>query len=376
MKEEYWQGTELQRLWLQQLQLEYEDICWSYGLKLKIPVLEISNATNELGAWLPETRTIRLSSHLIVHHAWSITLQVLKHEMAHQLCSEGPVAGKNGHGVDFQKSCELLGVLREFRKPGTLLPEAIEELAAGLQVTEQGRRCINKVEKLLALAGSANEHESTLAMQKANELIEKYNIDNLKPESGQRYASHSIDGKKKRIATYQRHLCRIIQDFFYVRVVMASLYDPMRNETFKTIELLGTKENVIIAEYCYSFLDRKLHSLWLQNKNRFLGVTKTEKNSYFLGLLRGIYENLEQQRQGSMGLGKIAKADGDLICTSDAGLDEFVGMSFPRLKKRKTSSRGVKIYSSTFYEGQETGKKIELTKGLSEEQEGSRKYLI
>ncbi len=375
MKEQYRHDRELKKLWLRQLQLEYDDICWSYGLQLKMPVFEISEAKNELGAWCQETRTLRLSSQLIRNHAWSVTIQVLKHEMAHQLCSEGTSLSKKGHGENFQRACGLLGVLMEFRASGTLLPEAVEEISSGLQLTEQGRRCIVKIEKLLALAGSANEHEANLAMQKANKLIEKYNINSLKSGKEQSYASHIIDEKKKQIATYQRHLCRIVQDFFFVKVVMASLYDPLRNETYKTIEILGTRENVIVAEYCYSFLDKKLHSLWQQNRKRFSGVTKTEKNSYFLGLLRGVYEKLQEQRQKNRSFGKSSNTDRDLVCTSDPGLDDFVGMRFPRLQRRKTAGRGTKIYRSTFNEGQETGKKITLNKGLSGDRVDSGKYL-
>jgi len=375
MKGQYLHDRELKRLWLRQLQLEYDDICWSYSLQLQVPVFEISEAQNELGAWCPETRTLRLSSQLIRNYAWSITLQVLKHEMAHQLCSEGTSSCKKGHGANFQKACELLGVLVEFRSPGTLLPQTVEEFASVLQLTEQGRRCIAKVEKLLALAGSANEHEANLAMQKANELIEKYNINSLQSGKEQNYASHIIDEKKKQIATYKRHLVQIIQDFFFVRVVIAGLYDPLRNQTYKTIELLGTRENVIVAEYCYSFLNNKLHSLWQQNRKRFVGVTKTEKNSYFLGVLRGFYENLQEQQQKNRSVGESMQTGRDLVCKSDPGLDEFVGMRFPRLKRRKTSGRGIKVYSNTFNEGQETGKKITLNKGLSGTRVHSGKYL-
>lgn len=375
MVENDWQRSDLQRLWLQQLQLEYDDICWSYGIKMNAPVFEISDSKHKLGVWLPETRTIRLSSHLVLHHSWSITLQVLKHEMAHQLCSEFFTAAKNGHGEDFQNACELLGVLKEFRRAGTLLPEVVEEVASGLQVTEQGRKCIAKVEKLLALAGSANEHEATLAMQKANELIAKYNISSLHAGNEQSYASHIIDGKKKRIASYQRHLCRILQDFFFVRVVMSSLYDPLRNETYKTIELLGTRENVIIAEYCYSFLDGKLHSLWSKNRKRFAGVTKTEKNSYFLGLLRGVSDNLLAQQQGKLGTPKVSNTAGELTVSPEKGLNAFVEMRFPRLRKRSSSGKGVKIYRNTFNEGQQTGKNIAINKGLYQEKTQSGRYL-
>ena len=374
MKMDY-QNSELQRLWLKQLQLEYDEICWSYGVQLKPPIWEISSTKKELGSWQQATRTIRLSSHLICNHSWAITLQVLKHEMAHQVCSELFADKTHGHGKEFQKACELLGVIFEFRRPGTLMPEIVEEVSSGSQVTERGRKCIAKVEKLLALAGSVNEHEASLAMQKANELIKKYNIVSMEEGREQDYGSFVIDKKKKVIATYQRHISRILQDFFYVRIVMSSLYDPLQNDTYKTIEILGTRENVVIAEYCYSFLENQLHSLWARNRSRFPGSTKTEKNSYFLGLLRGVYDTLLSQRNIHSAEKVVPVHTTDLLCIDEKKLDEFVGMRFPRLRKRKAGGRGIKVYQNTFVEGQETGKTIVLSKGLSGEKIQSGKYL-
>ena len=39
----------LQHLWLLQLQLEFEEICMMYGLELRLPVFEISDAKKR--AW-------------------------------------------------------------------------------------------------------------------------------------------------------------------------------------------------------------------------------------------------------------------------------------------------------------------------------------
>ncbi len=154
-----------------------------------------------------------------------------------------------------------------------------------------------KVEKLLALSQSSNEHEAALAMQKANDLIEKYHIQELGFDQEYRYGFGIIDRKRKRIESYQRRICTILHDFFFVRVVLSSLYDPLCNDTYKTIELLGTKENVAIAEYCYHFLENRLASLWSLNRKRFKGTTRTEKNSYYLGLLRGFYQKLQEQKR-------------------------------------------------------------------------------
>jgi hypothetical protein len=352
----------LQHLWLQQLQLEFEEICMTYGLQLRLPVFEISGAKKELGAWCAETRTLRLSHHLIMHYSWAVTLQVLKHEMAHQLCTEQFRTEGTPHGEAFQQACELLGVLPEYRRAGSVVVDMVEKATSGSKICERGRECMARVAKLLALSESSNEHEAALAMQKANKLIAKYHIQGLGSEEEYRYGFAIIDRKRKRIESYQRRICSILHDFFFVRVVLASLYDPLRDDTYKTIELLGTKENVTIAEYCYHFLENQLAFLWSLNGKRFKGTTRIEKNSYYLGLLRGFYQKLEAQNKGKEDLPDQEQA-GALVVAEEKRLENFVGMRFPRLRKAPRS--GVKVFGSTFNEGVETGKTLTFTEGLT-----------
>ncbi len=352
----------LQHLWLRQLLLEFDEICMMYGLRLRPPVFEISDTGKELGAWCQSTRTLRLSRHLILKYSWSVTLQVLKHEMAHQLCSEEFLITGPPHGEAFQRACDLLGVLPEYRRPGIVVPEMVEQATGASKISSGGRECLAKVEKLLALSQSSNEHEAALAMQKANDLIEKYHIRELGNDPQYRYGIAVIDRKRKRIESYQRRICTILHDFFFVRVVLSSLYDPLTDETYKTIELLGTKENVTIAEYCYHFLENRLASLWSVNRKRFKGAVRTEKNSYYLGILRGFYQKLQEQKLGKKEF-QIEPKVGDLIVAEEKRLEIFVGMRFPRL--RKVARGGVKVYGTTYNEGVETGKTITFAEGLS-----------
>ena len=353
---------QLQALWLEQLYNEYEDICLSHKVLLQTPVFEITDSQRIYGCWHSATRTLSLSRHLILQHPWPVTLQVLKHEMAHQLCSEGANSGGSAHGEPFQQACERLGVLPEFRRPGAVIPELIEEAAARSELSENGRKCLGKIEKLLALGRSANEHEAALAIEKANELLEKYHLEGLGAAGEHRYSCVVIDRKKKKISGYQRHICSILQEFFFVRVVLSQLYDPGCNASFKTIELFGTRENVTIAEYCYHFLENRLALLWSANRQRFRGAVQTEKNSYFLGLLRGFHLKLMEQKKGRTAETVLPQA-GALILAEEQRLAWFVGMRYPRL--RRASARGAKVYGATYREGVEEGRYITLNEGVT-----------
>lgn len=361
----------IQHMWLRQLQLEFEEVCRYYGVDLQVPVFEITNSNTEFGAWCETTGTLRLSRLLIENYSWSVTLQVLKHEMAHQLCCSLQGRGKP-HDENFQRACEKLGVLPEYRRAGSCPVELVEGAVAGSTATENGRRCIARVKKLLALAESSNEHEAALAMQKANELIEKNHLQSLGADKGQSFGYAIIDRKRKRIERYQRQICTILRDFFWVRVVLSNLYDPLRDDVYRTIELLGSRENVAIGEYCYHFLENQLALLWSRNRGRFNGSTRIEKNSYYLGVLQGVYQKLELQKRGRQQAGTGSQLDA-LVVTEEQRLDDYVAIRFPRL--RKVASRGAKLYRNTYSEGVKAGKRISLAEGLASKGEISGKLL-
>lgn len=352
--------------WCDQLLSEYDNILWSYNIDLAPPILEISESKREMGSWNSADRTLRLSSDLIVECPWTVVQQVLKHEMAHQICSELMGSGETGHGPDFLKACDLLGVETGFRGPCSTLAELEMCLEGKNTISGSGRKFIDKIEKLLALATSANEHEAALAMEKATELIDKYGVSSFELGRERNFGYILINRKRKRIERYQRAVCRILQEFFSVRVIMSTLYDPFVLDSHKVIELLGTRENVVVAEYCYYFLENKLESLWNHNRHRFRGQARREKNSYFLGLLAGFYKKLEQgrkQREKRAEKEHHSEEMERMLVLSKNELDRYVSARFPRLRKARRS--GAKVYRNTYSEGVKTGGTITLAKGVS-----------
>jgi hypothetical protein len=362
-------------LWGRQLLAEFANINWQYGLALKTPVFEITEAEKQYGSWQAATRIIRISTRLITGHSWDITCQILKHEMAHQICSELFFEVDGGHGPLFEKACDLLGLPAPFRRASGDLPELAGTSPAHNQQTEQGRQFIRRIGKLLALAGSANEHEAALAMEKASQLMARHNLQQIQEDAQSEFTSLIINGRCKRLESWQHKICAILLRFFYVKVVTASLYDPLTDTLHKTIEIFGRQENVAIAEYCYAFLAGKLAALWQQNRTKASGKGIRARNSYYLGLLQGFYDKLlaqETLRDAHIPKKNDAeKKDGvqkkitALITAEDRALDRFVGMRFPRLRRR--SGSGAMIYRDTYEQGRTDGSQIVLHKGVADQ---------
>lgn len=364
----------IQQAWLEQLIREFEDICWYYKVSLRTPIFELSTAQQQLGCWLPEQRILRISQHLIASFSWDVVLMVLKHEMAHQVCSEYFGLKHAGHGKEFQHACQLLGVSFPYNRSTGDLPDVFTEPSANEQ-TEEGRKVIRRVNKLLALAGSDNEHEATLAMQRATELLHRYNLamSALAERSG--CVRLVIQTGKKQIPTWRKNISRILKTYFFVEVIYSSLYDAERQDSYKTIELLGRAENVPIAEHCYYFLEQQLASLWLKNRHRFQGNTRTAKNSYYLGVLEGFSQKLAEQAK------KVSQENqrerepgaGELIISNDKGVQEFIRLHFPRLQTIRRNT--VQINKDSYENAVVAGKNIVLHQSLTEKKQGSQRLL-
>jgi hypothetical protein len=369
-------------LWARQLHKEFEDICWSHQVRLEPPVIEIFDSSRHLGEWHQEARTIRISSELILRHPWAVTINVLKHEMAHQLCSAHGLS-EAGHGPAFQEACLRLGVPQAFRSARGDSPEIFTDLKSESELVTSGRRFFAKVEKLLALARSANEHEAALAMHKANELIAKYNLEQRADDADRSYRHLVINSGRKRIHGWQRAIGILLQDFFYVRIVLAQAYDPLSDEHHKTIDLFGKSENVAVAEYCYRFLERELDFLWQAHRARSGRKGITEKHSYYLGVLNGFRQTLQaqqhagrpspQSRPTAAAHQALAATTSALTVAADRRLDDFVALRYPRLRRR--AHAGSRVNPTTYDHGRADGRNIVLNKGVTH-QDGNQGRLL
>lgn len=377
------EDVRLRRAWISELYRAHEAICWRYRVELSRPFIEITNSRREWGSWNTGTRTLKVSGFLIMAHSWDVTLNVFKHEMAHQMVSD--VFGlSDGHGPHFKRACDRIGVPEAFRGAKGDLPRRIVDFRDET-VGSENIRMLEKVRKLLSLSRSANENEAFLAMKKANELIEKYNIERIEREKRSRFVYAIIHHKKKRIENYQRRIAGILQAHFFVDIVFSHLFEPGDCKTYRTIELLGTVENVRIAEYVYYFLLNQMEILW----KAYLGTNRNRvarnKRSYRLGVLKGFHDKLDQQamermKQRAFGIAirpRFAKGGpttlSALICSEDKSLQSFINMRFPRL----CSYRGQQatVNPGMYQAGVRDGRSLNLHKGI-EQRDGNRGRLL
>jgi len=341
-------------IWRRQLAQEYCHLCWLYRVRLKAPLFEIREGQSRAGAWSPGLDTLSLASWLIRDHSWDVVLEVLKHEMGHQYAQQ--VMGRGDelpHGPAFQEACDRLGVHPEFRTAQGAIPR----LLSGKGGKSGGM--LAKVEKLFALAQSANEHEAALAMQKANAILRRYNLERLDRQAAD-YDYLIIHPGTTRIAAHQRAMAALLKDFFYVNVVIARQFEAGSGETLRVIELTGAKENLAVADHVYHFLSHRLEYLWREYR-KSTGALAREKNSYRLGVLNGFREKLTSQDREAMRV-TGDNTDSSLVCASDPGLIRYYRARYPRL--RTVQHSGPQVYADIYQAGQQEGKQLVIHKGV------------
>lgn len=356
--------SRLHAAWLSQLTREFHDICYQYGVRLRLPVLALNGGTKQMGYWSASDRRLCLSEALIRQHPWSVTLQVLKHEMAHQMCSELHGQDDAGHGPLFRACCGRLGLDPSFQRASGDLAEGIAVMDTASTATEQGRQVIAKIRKLLALGGSDNEHEAALAVQRARELLDRHRLDFAGLAEDQELIHRTIDTGSRTLPVHRKTICAILETNFEVRVVCASLYDPLADCSFKTIELLGREEDVAIAEHCYHFLENRLQTLWEQNRHAYAGNGRIARKSYYLGLLAGFRQTLERNPQPAQQPTRQPTPASNLPeIQRQQRLEAFVATRFPRLRRMRGQSS--RMDRAAYHEALAAGREIVLQRPVA-----------
>jgi hypothetical protein len=356
----------LHRLWAARLLREHKNICWAYKVDLRRPAFEIIDSNKIQGQWNPESRRIRIAAKVIKAHSWDVIVNLLKHEMAHQIVSE-ILKGPGRHDVLFRKACRMIGVPLQFCKASGRLPLT----APGLGRPEQSEssKTVDRVNKLLSLAQSDNEHEASIAMQRANELMAKYNIQRIEQNKESAYVYKIINLKRKRLARHQHEICSILIDFFFVEIVFSQLYDARTQNSYRTVEILGARENVLVAEHVYHFLSKTLNTLW-KSFQMETGGRASARRSYFSGVLTGFRDKLSRAEGKKAAPFNYDNNPNDQAFTSalirarDTGLYDFIKQRFPRLARLRSQTGA---FDKKAYEaGKKKGRQLTVHKAVVE----------
>lgn len=352
----------LKQHWLKRLYQEVDTIYWQRRIKISKPSLDICELSHVWGDYDPMTQQIRLSHALLSTQHWSTTVGVLAHELSHHLAWFLGFEGTD-HGTGFQQACEMFGVPHAFRKATGDLPS----ISLSAEPEPQHIDLLRRVEKLLALAGSSNEHEASLAMRRAHDLMLRYNIDH---PNQQNFKETIIRLGKATTSPLTTAVASLLVAHYRVQVVHSSEYDAATNRELRTLHVLGESHFVDMAEYVFHYMIRTTDNLWLDYKKQMAAAVGF-KNSFQLGVVNGFSKKMDEASRERKT--NWSKADYALVVAEPPGLQDFIDTRFPRL--RSASSGGRRIHSDVYGHGHSQGQTINVNKGVTQKRGGGRLFL-
>ena len=344
----------------------FESICAPSASPFLIP-------KRSWGEFNESTRTISISRKLVNEYPWHVVVGVFRHEMAHQLVSEDRSQSDRPHSEAFKAACRRLGVPSQYARAGLDLKESHLDWRTEPR-DAAAEKILDKVKKLLALANSANEHEALLAMERVREIYAKYNLEHTARAGEENFVHLVLTNGKKRMESWQQRIVAILTDHFFVKVLMFRQFEAKSQEHHHALEIIGTRENVLMAEYVYYFLINQLEALIKDAGKNGIKLERSDRTSYRLGVLDGFDDKLELAKKAAAKSGEPAQSSSTALSVvgralekfhEDPALEDYLGEIYPRLRSRQSSSINVK--SEAFAAGHSAGKAINLNRPITHE---------
>jgi hypothetical protein len=324
-----------------------------FGRALRRPVFELGDGETQLGSWTPERRRLRLARGLLAEHGWGAVVEVLKHEMAHQYVDE--VLGRADeppHGPSFERVCRERAI--DARRCGEPAPAQ----AASHPV-------LDRIAKLLALAESPNEHEAQAAMNAAQRIMLRHNIDVLAAKQPHGYGFRHLGRPTGRISEAERTVAQILSDHFFVDVLWVPVWRALEGRRGSVLEVCGRLENLDLAEYVHGFLGAVADALWREHKRRGGIRRDRDRQAYLAGVMSGFAQRLAEERERS--------AESGLVWIGDSELAAYLKQRHPHTRTvwRRSTER-----SAAHGAGRRAGRDIVLRRGVGSSSAGGVRALL
>lgn len=215
---------------------------------------------------------------------------------------------------------------------------------------------IQKIKKLLALSKSSNEHESKLAMLKAQELLVKHKI-SLK-EIEEHRDVNVIEGKTNitfKQGKWKSNLAGVIAENF-------GCYHFFRTNKTHTIIFMGKDEDVtvctIVLEYAIDCINSVVKKLRYEYQKEGYS-TRGLENDYALGFIKGLKYAFEKQKQNNQEWGLILVRDKEVI-------EAYEQKEFGRTINTNTKFQG---FNDVYFQGVEDGENFSISDRVTGEEE-------
>lgn len=214
---------------------------------------------------------------------------------------------------------------------------------------------IEKIQKLLALSKSTNEHEAALAMERAGALLAKYELemmDVLAKEKGEATSISMIE--EALLEEYGQGNYRWEGRLVSV-LVKTFECSAVRGARDKKFHVFGTKTDLELLIHFFRFLRMRIYS-------DTRGLLKVEAFSYAVGLMNTISDRLDAIYAKKKEALKVDNsAVRDLVIFKKKFAEDAMQKAFPR--RTKSNSR-ITTDHDYFMKGSAAGKRVPLSRPI------------
>jgi len=360
--------ADLERRMLLGLVREWEAALWHLddyhrGL-LQCPLFRLVDTNSRWGYWDGHHNEISINRKLVLDYPWDSVREVLHHEMAHQLADKLESHRQEGaHGPIFKKACRLL---RANPKASGNYPP-LRDRYADNQLSDDDRILL-RIRKLMALSESRNKHEAEAAMIKAYELMAHYNIDLIEQDKTRDFVSIFVGQPALRHTRDTYYLSSLLVDFYFVQGIWVSAWVAEREKMGRVLEITGTPENVVSAEYVYDFVKNHINLQW-PRYNKRKKLTLHRKTDFATGIIEGFRSRLES-RQAGAAPDSDAKA---IVKHEDPQLRDHIKYRYPHTRTYQSviSNQDENVLA----DGRKIGRKMVISRGIAEKAH-NRQHLL
>ena len=229
---------------------------------------------------------------------------------------------------------------------------------------------LSKLQKLLALSKGGSENEAQLALEKAQELATRYNIELATVAARDPSVEEKIELVEekvsfgRRLPTLQKYASWLLMAHFGVKLIYHWGYNPY-NQRVKQLLILGDKRDVEFAKYVNSFVQEDMQRRWEYYKKSHNLATRY-KSTWMYNCWRGLDSKLKEAKQKveeasfasvdlSLRVGEDVKQTYTLMLADKSSkVAQFVSERHPNLRSHSTArirNHGGSVASDGFATG-------------------------
>lgn len=221
---------------------------------------------------------------------------------------------------------------------------------------------IEKIRKLLALAGSSNEAEAASAALKVQELLQKYNLSEREIRTGEDNVGCTEIESGRRQAKWRMVLLNGIAPAYFAQLLVFS------GRGGYSYRLVGKPHNVEIASSMYGYLSGAINRI--SRDNDIKKMIRSSAEAFRLGMTCSIIKRLDKKRKGPFAGRIFGKALVYNLYVSEKALTDSYITNMGNVKYRSSDIRTSK--HRDFQSGINAGKRVSLYEQINNPEKTDR----